>query len=133
MAWHLKADLNAAALRFVKTVRQELAVWVLLDDHQNPAGVPSNFAPEHPVVMMWSHRAYADRHRAGPWGGFEAVSFPIGHLLDVFLDRLDAAGALIGLDFNADLAGLEVAPWAIREAVLLEDPSENALLEILAA
>jgi hypothetical protein len=109
MALHLTADLQASYRRFVTRVRETGVVWGLRNA-DGWAQCPSNEYEAY-VLLFWSHEAYARRHAVEVWADYAPASIPLAEFLDAWLPGMHAdGGALAGVEFNADLAGLEVEP-----------------------
>ncbi|VBA49230.1 DUF2750 domain-containing protein [Mycobacterium attenuatum] len=125
MASHLTADLEANYRRFVDRVRATREVWVLLDPDLRGAWVHSNHyvtEDDEPVCvhLVYSAAAYARRHATGEWASMEPASLPLDQFLDGPLRGMHESGELLGPDFNADLAGLEIEPIELARALLGE-------------
>jgi Protein of unknown function (DUF2750) len=93
---------------FVKRVRSSGAVWGLRD-LKGWAICPSNEC-DRDVYTFWSDKAYAERHCNGPWGNFTPISIALDAFLKIWLPGLQRDGHLVGVQFNLELAGLEVEP-----------------------
>ncbi|MEM8777109.1 MAG: DUF2750 domain-containing protein [Pseudomonadota bacterium] len=111
-----RADSNAAYDRFVQRVLDSKSVWFIVDTERDlPATCTSNDDIETFVVPVWSDRAYAVR--AQPMFAFDTNVEEVS--LTNFLERtipfLTDQKGLVGPNWNADLAGLEVDPLHISE------------------
>jgi uncharacterized protein DUF2750 len=51
-----------------------------------------------------------ERHCNGSWGNFTPASIALDAFLKIWLPGLQQDGHLVGVQFNAELAGLEVEP-----------------------
>ncbi|OBK97517.1 hypothetical protein A5645_06130 [Mycobacterium asiaticum] len=123
MPLHLQADLNARYQRFVARVRAENEVWLLVDPDLRGAWVESNeyvARDGEPVVvhLIFSAAAYAQRHATGPWEDMTPVSMDLATFTSGPLLQMHEAGHLLGPDFNADLAGVEVEPLDLAAALV---------------
>ncbi len=118
MSLHLQADLQANADRFVASVKSSGTVWGL----RSPNGwayCPSNHT-DTDVLLFWSERAYAARHAKEEWQSYEATSIPVDQFIDSWLRGMHQDGLLVGVKFNADLAGLELTPRELAAALTSE-------------
>ena len=108
MALHNKADLQANFDRFVSRVQEREKVWGL-KDADGWATCPSNGYDSN-VYVFWSDEAYAKQHCKEDWSSYEPTPIALTSFLDNWLPGMDRDGFLVGVQFNADLAGLEVEP-----------------------
>lgn len=115
MSLHLQADLQANAERFVASAKETRVVWGLRSS-DGWAYCPSNDS-ETDVLLFWSERAYAARHAKEEWLSYEATSIPLDSFVDNWLRGMHEDGLLVGVNFNADLAGLELAPKELARAL----------------
>ncbi|OOK81915.1 hypothetical protein BZL30_1092 [Mycobacterium kansasii] len=70
------------------------------------------------VHLVYSTPAYARRHATGEWAGMEPASLTLDEFIDGPLRGMHEGGDLLGPDFNADLAGLEIEPIEMARALL---------------
>jgi hypothetical protein len=108
MSTHLPADLKANYERFIERVRSTHMVWGLKDEG-GWAVCPSN-EYECDVYVFWSDEAYARQHCTDDWSGYQPESIELESFLEDWLPGMEHDGYLVGVQFNADLAGLEVEP-----------------------
>lgn len=125
VALHLTADLRANYQRFIDRVRATREIWVLLGPDLRGAWVHSNdyvTEDDEPVCvhLVYSTPAYARRHATGEWAGMEPASLNLDEFIDGPLRGMHEGGDLLGPDFNADLAGLEIEPIEMARALLGE-------------
>jgi hypothetical protein len=115
MSLHLQADLQANTDRFVASVKSTGIAWGL----RSPDGwayCPS-IHTDTDVLLFWSARAYAERHAKEEWQSYEATSIPLDEFIDNWLRGMHQDGLLVGVNFNADLAGLELTPRELAAAL----------------
>ena len=108
MSLHLVADMQANYSRFVNRVRSSGTVWGL-KILNGWAICPSN-ERDCDVYTFWSDNAYAERHCNGPWANYKPAPIALDSFLQNWLPGLERDGHLVGVQFNSDLAGLEVEP-----------------------
>ncbi|AYE94907.1 DUF2750 domain-containing protein [Mycobacterium paragordonae] len=128
MALHLNAELDARYQRFLARVRAEGKVWLLIDQDMQGAWVESNHyegADGEPVVvhLVYSAAAYARLHANGPWADRTPAALDLDEFLSGPLRHMHENGDLMGPDFNADLAGVEIEPLDLGLALLGEAAS----------
>ena len=116
MALHLLADLEANKDRFIARVRESGVFWGLRSD-QGWAYCPSNHT-DADVLLFWSEEAYARRLAVAEWAAYQAASINLDEFIDSWLRGMHQDGALAGVNFNADLAGVEVEPIELAKAIL---------------
>lgn len=75
---------------------------------------------EADVLLFWSDEAYAKRHVAAEWSGYVATSIELDAFIDGWLRGMHEDGLLVGVNFNSDLAGLEVEPVELANALVSE-------------
>jgi hypothetical protein len=108
MSVHLVADLKANYESFVARVRASNLVWGLRDA-EGWAVCPSN-EYECDVYVFWSDEAYARQHCTDDWSTYQPASIELDAFLENWLPGMEHDDYLVGVQFNADLAGLEVEP-----------------------
>ena len=118
MSLHLQADLQANADRFVTSAKSTRIVWGLRSS-EGWAYCPSN-QNDTDVLLFWSERAYAARHAKEEWESYEATAIPLDSFIDNWLQGMHGDGLLVGVNFNADLAGLELTPQELARALTSE-------------
>ncbi len=108
--FHLVADLEANHRRFVERVREHGEVWGI----RGKEGIlvfPSNHVEDTWVYPFWSDHAYAKRHCAGADRDPFVIEFD--SFIDAWLQGLHNDGHLVGTNWNADMAGLELEPYEL--------------------
>ncbi|ORW06352.1 DUF2750 domain-containing protein [Mycobacterium lacus] len=125
MAFHLTVDLQARYGRFVDRVRATGEVWVLVGPEMRGAWVESNHyvaEDDEPVRvhLIFSTAAYARQHATAEWADWEAASLDLDEFIAGPLKTMQESGDLVGPDFNADLAGVEIEPIDLARVLLGE-------------
>jgi len=108
MSLQLTADSVANYGRFISRVQSTGVVWGLKSD-DGWAFCPSNES-DADVLLFWSDEAYARRHCKEEWSHYLPTSIPLAQFQAKWLPGMARDGLLIGAQFNAHLAGLEVNP-----------------------
>ena len=108
MSLHLTADLQANYERFVSRVSASETVWGLADD-DGWAICPSN-EYDCDLYVFWSDEADARQHCKDEWSSYEPTAIDLESFLENWIPGMESDGFMIGVQFNADLAGLEVQP-----------------------
>lgn len=119
---HLLADLHANADRFVASVKSTRVVWGLRST-EGWANCPSNHR-DTDVLLFWSERAYAARHAREEWQAHEATSISLDSFIDDWLRGMSEDDLLVGVNFNADLAGLELTPQEVARMLTGEESAD---------
>ncbi len=118
MTLHLMADLQDNHDRFVSRVRESGVVWGLKSE-EGWANCPSN-EDDRDVLLFWSDEAYARRHAVDEWAHYQPAEIDLDRFVDLWLRGMHQDGVLAGVNFNADLAGLEVEPVRLAQALKAE-------------
>ena len=118
MSLHLISDLAANKDRFIARVRESRVVWGLRSQ-SGWAYCPSN-EREADVLLFWSEEAHAKLHASGDWSEYVAAPIDFDAFVDRWLRGMHRDGALAGVNFNADLAGLEMEPVELARALTEE-------------
>src|SRR5262245_49631751 len=103
--------------RFVARVVAAEAVW-MLDTGSGAACCESNEEQAAPVLMFWSDRAYAERARKGEFEDCSVESCSLFDFLFRWLPGMADDGALVGTNWNEDLAGTEIEPLALQDEII---------------
>lgn len=122
MVIHVNADLEMRYQRFLEQVSISRQVWLLVGPDLRGAWAESNHYQREdgepiPVHLVYSAAAYARQHATGDWAALEAVSLGLDDFIDGPLQGMHEQGDLVGPDFNADLAGVEVEPADLAHAL----------------
>ena len=80
-----------------------------MKDDEGWAICPSN-EYECDLYVVWSDEAYAKQHCKDEWASYSPVEIPLESFLEDWLPGMDEDGYLVGVQFNSELAGLEVEP-----------------------
>ena len=122
MMLHLNAELQAGRDRFISAVRDSGVVWGLQSE-EGWACCQSNDSDAQ-VLVFWSSQASARRHAQGEWAAYQSAPIALDDFVDTWLRGMHDDGMLAGVDFNADLAGSEMAPAELARALLIGDGAE---------
>ncbi|WP_317933344.1 DUF2750 domain-containing protein [Halioxenophilus sp. WMMB6] len=90
--------------------------WALCD---------SESYPNSQVMPFWSQPEYAECHRLDEWQVYEVVAVSTEEFLDDWLPGMHDDQFLVGVNWNEELAGVEVEPLDLLEDFdnALEDQS----------
>jgi len=116
MSLQLAADLELLKERFIRRVREYGEVWGLRSEARGWAYCPSNDGDED-VLVFWPDRAYAARHAVEEWADYVPTVIALEAFMQRWLPGMQRDGALAGVNFNAALAGVELRPEALLEAL----------------
>ena len=105
---------------FVQQVRETGKVWGLLSKH-GWAYCASDEYEDTDVLLFWSDRARAQWHAKAEWTGHKPTPIPLQTFIDQWLRGMHEDGALVGLNWDGDLCGLEVEPRELAELLVAED------------
>jgi len=118
MSLHLVSDLEANKNRFVARVRESGVLWGLRFEN-GWAYCESNHV-DADALLFWSDEAYAKRHAVGEWSAYQATAIDLAAFIERWLGGMQRDGCLAGVNFNADLAGLELQPGELALALTAE-------------
>ncbi len=129
MTLHLTAELEENYARFIRRSLEAGSVWVIESGDAYFSCVAHN--GDQPIIPLWSDAAYARRAlQASGEEGWEVQALPLGRLLGETLGGLQHDDALVGPNYTADMAGLELDPRevfeALRDAMTEEQRAEHA-------
>lgn len=116
MSLHLVADLQANKDRFVRAVRETREVWGLRSG-SGWANCPSH-KNDGDVLLFWSEAAYAKRLAVAEWSDYVPTSIDLASFVENWLPGMHKDQILVGVNFNADLAGLEIEPLELANDLL---------------
>lgn len=108
MPLHLTADLQANYDQFISRVRKDKVIWGL-ESEDGWAICPSN-DQDCDVYVLWSDEAYAELHCQDEWAEYSPSPIDLESFMEYWVPGMESDGYLVGVQFNADLAGLEVTP-----------------------
>ena len=103
-----RATSEANVARFVDRVVRNGEVWVLVSSSGDFAFCPSNEEKETDVLLFWSDRAYAERHRQAEWKDYHPKSISLNQFLLGYLKIMHEDDILVGPNWDAHLCGMEM-------------------------
>lgn len=124
MTLHLNADLQAGRDRFIAAVRDSGIAWGLQSE-EGWACCRSNDSDAQ-VLVFWSEEAQARRHAQGEWSAYKPAAIAFEDFVDTWLRGMHEDGMLAGVEFNAGMAGVEMAPVDLAQALLVHPDSDAA-------
>jgi len=101
--------------RFLARVRKHHTVYGLRSADGEWAVCGSAESESVDVILIWSDRTEAAVHRKEDWRDYEVVPISAEEFVEVWLQGMHEDGSLVGLDWNADLSGLEVTAVDVAE------------------
>lgn len=114
---------------FLDAVVQSGLVWAL-EDAAGWALSESAVQAGQAVFPLWSSEALAAQAASGEWAGYAVSALDLEELMANWLPGLDADGHAVGIDWDADLEGVEMPPLALQadlEARLgIDDADDDA-------
>lgn len=106
--------------RFVKRIVESGLVWGLRSESSGWAHCPSNEHEDIDVILFWSDRAYAARHRKEEWADHIPTEIAFDDFVDAWLKGMNEDGVLAGPNWDANLCGLEVKARELADRLLAE-------------
>jgi len=91
---------------FLETVVSTGVVWTLRDDEG--FALSDRASGEGMVMPFWSDSAVADAAATGEWLEYRVVGIDLDEWLERWLPGLDGDGLMVGVDWTADLDGVDM-------------------------
>ncbi|WNO09430.1 DUF2750 domain-containing protein [Teredinibacter sp. KSP-S5-2] len=91
-------------------------VWGL-ENSEGWALCPSLANDDLDVMPLWSQPEYAKQHCIEEWSDYEPVPIALDELLDDWLPGMHEDVLLVGVNWNADMEGVEIEPLDLIEDV----------------
>jgi hypothetical protein len=107
--------------RFVHDVVASGAVWGLKSE-RGWAVCESTEYEDTDVYPFWSTKAEARVHCTDEWARYEPARLELASFIATWLAGMSEDGVLVGTNWDADLAGLEVEPEDLAEELLGAGP-----------
>lgn len=121
--------------RFVQALLESQTVFTLSDD-EGIAECPSNEFTDGtddepvPVYCLWSSEQAALACRSEEWSHYELDAVPLSVLMGEWLLAMDEDEVLVGIDFDAELYGMEVEPVELLGDLLDAAQQQGVELDI---
>lgn len=103
--------------RFLKQVRETNTVWGLCDS-EDWVVCPSVEYQDSLVYPFWSDPAAAKRHCIDEWAAYSAEAIDLDSFIYDWLRGMNEDDVLAGLDWDAELSGLEIEPLDLAGRLL---------------
>ena len=116
-----QADSQANYERFVQRVVESGEVWGLMsDDGWAICDSAEDTEDEEPLDVMpfWSDQAYARRAATGDWEEYVPTAIPLDLFIDRWLKGMHDDGTLVGTNWDANNAGLEIEAVELADALV---------------
>ena len=110
--------------RFVERVRESGEVWGLRGE-EGWAYCTSSEYEDTDVLIFWSDRAAAQPHAQGEWARHRPTAIPLEEFIEQWLEGMHEDGALVGLNWDADLNGPEIEPSDLAEELTADESHET--------
>ena len=108
---------EAVLAGFVTRVLKTGCIWGIKSSDQGWAICPSNEYEDASVYPFWSDEASARIHCADVWADCVPAPIDLDNFLADWLPGMHDDDALVGPDWGADLAGLEMEPMELALAL----------------
>ena len=115
-------ELDPAHEAFLDGTVEAGVVWGVADA-DGWAVVPSSDVPDTEVMPFWSDESGAQDCCTGPWSGYQPEPIALDGFLEEWLPGLAADGLQAGVNWSAELEGIELPPLELQadlEARILE-------------
>lgn len=112
----LSDDENENLDRFVVEAIETGCVWAL-EGEEGFALCPSERYSSSDVMPFWSQPEFAKAHCIDEWSVYKPVPVALAELLDEWLPGMHEDELLVGVNWNADMEGLEVEPLDLLEEI----------------
>jgi hypothetical protein len=100
--------------RFFTEVIASEVLWGL----EGPDGwalCPAEGEDDTDVMPFWSQREFAEPHCEGDWSEYRPTAIALEEFLDDWLPGLDKDGLLVGVNWDEELEGVEIAALDLLE------------------
>ncbi len=109
-------SVDANFQNFVSAVAEREAVYYL----SHPDGVANSVSNDDEnvvVLMFWSDKAYASESNRGFDDEYEVAEMDLFEFMYQWLPGMSGDGVLAGPEWTADLIGIEINPFELRELI----------------
>ncbi|NTS76397.1 DUF2750 domain-containing protein [Catenovulum sp. SM1970] len=103
---------------FVNQTQKGNLVWALCNEQGEFLSVDSTEFEETEVMPFWSDEQDAVIHCVEEWAEFKPTSFPLDEFVEDWLVSLNDENVLVGINWNAELDGIEMEPKTVVELYL---------------
>ncbi|WP_237067512.1 DUF2750 domain-containing protein [Microbulbifer guangxiensis] len=110
----LSDDFEENCARFLPESAAQGCVWALEGD-EGFALCASEKYPQTDVMPFWSQREFAEQHADGEWQGYAVVAIDLEEFMDDWLTGMHEDVLLVGINWNAELEGVELEPLDLLE------------------
>jgi hypothetical protein len=110
----VKRDNPKDVRTFIELVRASGIMWGLMDSDGWVLSESAEFEDTQ-VLPLWSDEADAKRHAKDEWAHCQATAIELGDFLDSWYAELQSQDLLVGVDWDANLAGEEMEPARLVE------------------
>lgn len=95
---------------FVTQSQETRFVWGLSNEEGDWLSVASTEFEDSEVMPFWSSKEDAEQQCADEWAEFRPSELPLDIFLEDWMLTLAEDGVLVGLNWNAELEGVELEP-----------------------
>ncbi len=110
----LTNDFDENYALFIEDAFSTGCVWGL-ENSEGFALCASNSNDDIDVMPFWSQPEYAQAHCVEDWADYKPVAIALEELLDDWLPGMHEDVTLVGINWNAELEGLEIEPLDLLE------------------
>ena len=118
-------DIQKEYEAFLQETLNNEEVWIL----QSEEGLACQSSMEYEgqmSILIWANGVIAEAEREGEFEELEAVNLPLSEFVIQWLPNMQEEGVICGLNWKADIGGLEVEPKDLLEHYNLIIPEEKA-------
>ena len=120
-------DIQKEYEAFLQETLNNEEVWLL----QSEEGLACQNSMEYEgqmAILIWANGVLAEAEREGEFEELEAINLPLGEFVMQWLPNMQEEGVICGLDWKAEIGGLEVEPKDLLEhynLILSEEQKEK--------
>jgi hypothetical protein len=107
--------------RFFLRIKEKQSAWFLSTPQEGMAYCPSNEFEDVDVFLFWSDQAYAKRQAKEEWENYIPREINLDQLNNV-LRSIHNDNDLIGLNWDANLCGIELEPIEAAKKIFEPEP-----------
>ena len=116
-------DIQKEYEAFLQETLHNKEIWILQSD-EGLACQSSMEYEDQMAILIWANGVLAESERDGEFEELEAVSLPLGEFVMEWLTNMHEVQVICGLNWKAEIGGIEVEPKDLLEHYKLIIPDD---------